>query len=83
MIVYPYDEPMPPEEVFRIGFRNTRGGGQSWPGGSTVEIAQERLVEKQKLVADYDHLTGNPPVSWYIERVTFYRRTELVSEVQS
>lgn len=84
MIVYPYEEPMPPEEVFRVGYRNSRGGGQSWPGGSSMEVAQQRLAERQVLVADHAPADAiNPPVSWYIERVTFYRRTELVSEVQA
>lgn len=84
MIVYPYDEPMPPEEVFRIGYRNTRGGGQSWPGGPSVEVAQERLALRQvEVAARPDPRPSGTPVSWYVERVTFYRRTELVSEVQA
>lgn len=86
MIVYPFDEPMPPEQVFRIGYRTALGGGQSWPGGATQEDAEGRLSEKRSVYGQLDFAgrrPAEPPRSWYIERVTFYRRTELVSEVQA
>lgn len=78
-VMYPLHEAMPPEEVFRIGYRTQLGGGQSWPGGPTLADAEERLADRQ---AEISERNAPAPTSWYIERVTFYRRTELVSEVR-
>ncbi|MEV6413878.1 hypothetical protein [Kribbella sp. NPDC051718] len=79
-VMYPLHEKIPPEEAFRVGYRTQLGGGQHWPGGLTLEEAEKRLAERQAEIAGRN---APSPTSWYIERVTFYRLTELVSEVRA